>query len=53
VFLWVLGIINLAVLLGIVKVFREMRTGGFNEQELEEQLNRRGLMNRLLNGLTK
>ena len=53
VFLWVLGIINLAVLLGIVKVFREMRTGGFNEQQLEEQLNRRGLMNRLLNGLTK
>jgi nickel/cobalt transporter (NiCoT) family protein len=53
VFLWVLGIINLAVLLGIVTVFREMRTGGFNEQQLEEQLNRRGLMNRLLNGLTK
>ena len=53
VFLWVLGIINLAVLLGIVKVFREMRTGGFNEQQLEEQLNRRGLMNRLLNGPTK
>jgi len=53
VFLWVVSIINLAVLLGIVKVFREMRTGGFNEQQLEEQLNRRGLMNRLLNGLTK
>ena len=53
VFLWVLGIVNLAVLLGIVKVFREMRTGRFNEQQLEEQLNRRGLMNRLLNGLTK
>ena len=52
VFLWVLGIANLAVLMGIVKVFREMRTGVYNEQQLEEQLNRRGLMNRLLNGLT-
>ena len=27
VFLWVLGILNLVVLLGIIKVFREMRTG--------------------------
>ncbi|HEY7010860.1 MAG TPA: HoxN/HupN/NixA family nickel/cobalt transporter [Jatrophihabitantaceae bacterium] len=53
VFLWVLGVLNLVVLLGILKVFREMRTGVYNEQELEEQLNRRGLMNRLLNGLTK
>jgi high-affinity nickel-transport protein len=53
VFLWVLGILNLAVLMGVVKVFREMRTGVYNEEQLEEQLNRRGLMNRLLNGLTK
>jgi nickel/cobalt transporter (NiCoT) family protein len=53
VFLWVLGILNLVVLFGIVKVFREMRSGRYDEQELEEQLNKRGLMNRLLSGLTK
>ncbi|WP_443078536.1 HoxN/HupN/NixA family nickel/cobalt transporter [Streptomyces sp. NBC_01497] len=53
VFLWVLGILNLAVLVGIVKIFRRMRDGHFDEQELEEQLNKRGLMNRFLNGLTK
>ena len=53
VFLWVLGILNLSVLLGVVKVFREMRTGVYDEQQLEEQLNRRGLMNRFLNGLTR
>ena len=41
------------VLLGIIKVFREMRQGAFDEQELEDQLNRRGFMNRWLNGLTK
>jgi len=34
-------------------VFRRMRRGVFNEQELEDQLNKRGLMNRFLNGLTK
>ena len=53
VFLWILGILNLVVLLGIVKVFREMRSGVYDEQQLEEQLNKRGLMNRFLNGLTK
>ena len=53
VFLWVLGILNLMVLLGIVKVFREMRSGVYDEQQLEDQLNRRGFMNRFLNGLTR
>jgi high-affinity nickel-transport protein len=53
VFLWVLGVLNLVVLLGILKVFREMRRGEFDEQQLEEQLNKRGFMNRFLGGLTK
>ncbi|WP_413966517.1 HoxN/HupN/NixA family nickel/cobalt transporter [Actinacidiphila polyblastidii] len=53
VFLWILGILNLAVLVGIIKIFRRMRSGDFDEQELEEQLNKRGFMNRFLNGLTK
>jgi high-affinity nickel-transport protein len=53
VFLWILGILNLVVLLGILKVFREMRRGRFDEQQLEEQLNKRGFMNRILGGLTK
>jgi len=53
VFLWVLGILNLAALLGILKVFREMRDGRYNEAELEQQLDSRGFMNRFLGGLTK
>jgi high-affinity nickel-transport protein len=53
VFLWILGILNFVVLLGIVRVFREMRHGRYNEAELEEHLNKRGFMNRFLNGLTK
>jgi nickel/cobalt transporter (NiCoT) family protein len=53
VFLWVLGILNLIVLIGIIKVFRKMRGGVYNEQELEDQLNKRGFMNRFLGGLTK
>ena len=53
VFLWVLGILNLVVLLGIVKVLRDLRRGEFDEQQLEDQLNKRGFMNRFLGGLTK
>ncbi len=53
VFLWVLGILNLVVLVGIVRVFRNMRRGNYNEQELEDRLNKRGFMNRFLGGVTK
>jgi high-affinity nickel-transport protein len=52
-FLWILGILNLVVLMGIIKVFRQMRSGEFDEATLEEHLNKRGFMNRFLNGLTK
>jgi nickel/cobalt transporter (NiCoT) family protein len=52
-FLWVLGLLNLAVLMGIIRVFRQMRRGVYDEAQLEEHLNNRGFMNRLLGGLTK
>jgi high-affinity nickel-transport protein len=52
-FLWVLGILNLVVLVGLVRVFRRMRHGEYDEQELEDQLARRGFLNRFLGGLTK
>jgi nickel/cobalt transporter (NiCoT) family protein len=53
IFLWILGILNLVVLMGIVGVFRRMRTGQYDEAELEAQLDKRGFMNRFLGGLTK
>ena len=52
-FLYVIAAINVVILLGIIKVFREMRTGIYNEQQLEQQLDSRGLMNRFLGRLTK
>ncbi len=45
-FLFLIGILNLIVLAGIVKIFLRMRGGHLNEAELEEQLDRRGFMNR-------
>jgi high-affinity nickel-transport protein len=53
VFLYAIGILNLVILVGIVKVFRQMRAGTYDEAALEEQLNNRGFMNRLLGGVTK
>jgi high-affinity nickel-transport protein len=53
VFLWVLGLLNLVVLVGIIRVFREMRSGRYDEAALEEQLGKRGFMNRFLGGLTR
>jgi len=52
-FLYVIAAINLVILFGIIKVFREMKTGKFDEAALEEQLDHRGFMNRFLGRLTK
>jgi len=53
VFLYIIGIINLVILVGIVKVFQQMRRGAYDEQSLEEQLNKRGFMNRILGRATR
>ena len=45
-FLYLIAALNLVVLAGIVKVFRQMRQGHFDEAELERQLEARGLMYR-------
>ncbi len=45
-FLYLIAGLNLVVLAGIMKVFRQMRRGLFDEAELERQLQSRGLMYR-------
>jgi high-affinity nickel-transport protein len=45
-FLYLIAVLNLIVLVGIFKVFREMRRGSYDEEELEAQLQARGLMYR-------
>ena len=52
-FLFLIAAFNIVILAGIIKVFREMRTGAYNDEELEEQLNKRGLMNRFLGPLAR
>jgi nickel/cobalt transporter (NiCoT) family protein len=45
-FLFLIGILNLVVLAGIIKVFRAMRAGNYDEAELEKQLENRGFFYR-------
>jgi nickel/cobalt transporter (NiCoT) family protein len=52
-FLFLIAAMNVVILLGILRVFREMRAGKFDDQELERQLNNRGLMNRFLGPLAR
>jgi high-affinity nickel-transport protein len=45
-FLFLIGALNLVILAGIVKVFRSMRRGKYDEAELERQLENRGFFYR-------
>jgi nickel/cobalt transporter (NiCoT) family protein len=48
VFLFLIAAVNIVILASIIKMFREMRAGAYDDQELEAQLAQRGLMNRFL-----
>ncbi|MDQ1634945.1 MAG: nickel/cobalt transporter (NiCoT) family protein [Frankiaceae bacterium] len=52
-FLYLIAGLNLIVFLGIVKVWRSMRRGDYDEAALEYQLDNRGLMNRILGPATR
>jgi high-affinity nickel-transport protein len=52
-FLVVIGAINIIILVGILKVFRDMRRGVYDEEALEDHLSNRGLMNRILRPIMK
>jgi high-affinity nickel-transport protein len=47
-FLWIVGIFNLIVFMGIWKVWQQMKRGTYDQEHLEELLVQRGFMNRLL-----
>src|ERR1700761_5684029 len=52
-FLFLIAAFNIVILAGILKVFRQMRHGAYDDAALEEQLNNRGLMNRFLGPLAR
>ena len=52
-FLYLIAALNLIVMIGIVKVYREMKSGKYDNEELERQLSNRGFMNRFFGGYAK
>ncbi len=52
-FLLLIGVMNLSSAVGIAKVFRRMRTGHYDEAELEHHLHNRGFLARLLGRVTR
>ncbi|MEU1598324.1 HoxN/HupN/NixA family nickel/cobalt transporter [Streptomyces sp. NPDC005708] len=52
-FLYLIAAVNVVTLAGIWRVFQRMRRGHLDEAALEEQLERRGFMNRFLNKATR
>jgi nickel/cobalt transporter (NiCoT) family protein len=56
-FLYLIGILNIVILVGILRMFVRLRRGVYDPEkdaaELEKQLDNRGLINRLLGRFTK
>jgi len=52
-FLYLIALMNIIILAGILGVFRDMRTGKYNDAQLEEMLDKRGLMNRFLSPIAR
>ena len=52
-FLFLIAALNAVILFSIIKIFRQMRGGTYNEAELEAQLDNRGLMMRFFRPLAR
>ncbi|WP_246541106.1 HoxN/HupN/NixA family nickel/cobalt transporter [Mycobacterium spongiae] len=53
IFLYLIAILNVIVLVGIVRVFAQLRRGDFDETALEHHLDNRGLVNRFFGRFMK
>jgi nickel/cobalt transporter (NiCoT) family protein len=52
-FLWIIGLMNLVIVIGLYKVFHTLKQGKLNQKELESLLENRGFMNRFFRPLFK
>jgi high-affinity nickel-transport protein len=53
VFLWLMGIVNMVIVLSIYRIFKGLRQGKLNQSELEALLDNRGFLNRYFRPLFK
>ena len=52
-FLWIIGILNLVILLDVLDIWRRAKAGTHSHAQLERLLQKRGLLNRLFGGRLK
>ncbi|MDE3206931.1 MAG: HoxN/HupN/NixA family nickel/cobalt transporter [Acidobacteriota bacterium] len=52
-FLYIIAALNIVILVSVVRMFLDMRRGLYDHEEMERQLNARGLMNRFLGPLAR
>ncbi len=52
-FLWIIGLINAIIVLGVYRMFQNLRHGKVSETELENLLEQRGFLNRFFRPLFK
>lgn len=53
IFLYLVGILNLVILIGIIKVWKQAKSGKFSHEHLTQLLNERSLMRRIFRGAFK
>jgi high-affinity nickel-transport protein len=53
VFLWLMGIVNLVIVLGIYRIYKVMKQGRLDQSELDNLLEKRGFLNRYFRPLFK
>ena len=52
-FLWIIGLVNLVIVIGIYQVFKKMREGQLDQNQLDELMENRGFMNRFFHQFFK
>ncbi|MDA4122084.1 MAG: HoxN/HupN/NixA family nickel/cobalt transporter [Thaumarchaeota archaeon] len=52
-FLWMIGLINVVIVLGVYQVFKKMREGKLDQKQLDNLMEKRGFMNRFFHRLFK
>jgi len=52
-FLWLIGLVNVVIVLGVYKIFKAMREGKLDQSQLDNLMEKRGFMNRFFHRLFK
>ena len=52
-FLWIIGLVNVVIVVGIYQIFKKMKEGELDQSQLDDLMDKRGFMNRYFHRLFK